>query len=366
MSRTEKPNRLTHLRPVLSQLLLATVFAACGSAVADDHAPARLADTGLFADAATGVIAAAAIPFEPQYPLWTDGAQKRRWIALPAGSAIDASDVDHWQFPIGTRLWKEFTFAGGKETRFMRRCRDGSWLYATYVQRDGESEAALAPEAGVVAFTPTANGKHHDVPSRADCRLCHEGGRTPVLGFSALQLSSHRDPLAPNAMPAPRDGLDLATLVDRDLVRGLPAAFAATPPRIAGRTPNERATLGYLHGNCGNCHNADGPLQRLGLRLDYPLARGGTAPALASTVSVPSAFVRGNAHTRVVPGAPADSVLFLRLAADDAMTQMPPFGRHLVDAAAKTLVERWIRTDLSATDTQYQFPHHLANRREGQ
>jgi len=32
-----------------------------------------------------------------------------------------------------------------------------------------------------------------------DCRACHEGRTTPVLGFSALQLSPDRDPNAPHA-----------------------------------------------------------------------------------------------------------------------------------------------------------------------
>ncbi len=36
-------------------------------------------------------------------------------------------------------------------------------------------------------------------PREADCRACHEGAAVPVLGFSALQLSSDRDPLAPHA-----------------------------------------------------------------------------------------------------------------------------------------------------------------------
>lgn len=50
-----------------------------------------------------------------------------------------------------------------------------------------------------------------------------------------------------------------------------------------------------------------------------------------------------------MPGAPERSVLVRRLAATDAVTQMPPFGRHLADVDARTLVERWIRTGLAAT-----------------
>lgn len=89
---TRRPRRRT-----LGTLLAALGATACGGPATFETAPATLAGTGLFADAAAGVF-----PFEPQYPLWTDGARKRRWIALPPGTAIDASDVDHWQFPVGT------------------------------------------------------------------------------------------------------------------------------------------------------------------------------------------------------------------------------------------------------------------------
>ncbi|MBX3464821.1 MAG: hypothetical protein KF830_16760 [Planctomycetes bacterium] len=342
-------------------LVFALGLAACTADRAPIEAPDRLADTGLYADPARRTLAADVLPFEPQYPLWTDGAAKRRWIALPPGTAIDASDVDHWQFPVGTRLWKEFTFEAGVETRFLQRRADGSWLYATYLRTGDGAEDRLAPQGGVRRFCATADGKHHDVPSLADCRTCHEGGLTPVLGFSALQLSADRDPLAPNAVAPTAAAVDLGALVARGLVRNLPAAHVAVPPRIAARTPAERAALGYLHGNCASCHNADGPLARLGLRLDYPLAVPGPAPALATTVAVASHFRRDGAGQRIAPGAPEASTLFLRLCADDPLAQMPPFGRHLVDRAAAQLVERWIRADLGAADEP--SPNHLLTKK---
>ena len=58
-------------------------------------------------------------------------------------------------------------------------------------------------------------------------------------------------------------------------------------------------------------------------------------------------LLRGVAQTRLVAGDPAHSVLPLRLRATDAMTQMPPFGRHLADTTAIALIEQWIRTDLT-------------------
>jgi len=340
---------LATTRPVVLAL---GILAACHDASLPIEPPRTLAATGLFAGATGSGPAEGVLPFSPQYPLWTDGAAKRRWIALPPGAAIDASDVDDWQFPVGTRLWKEFTFADAREVRFMLRRDDGSWLYASYVQRSGDAEATLAPATGERGFTPTRDGRAHDVPSHADCRLCHENGRTPVLGFSALQLSPDRDPLAPHATPPEPGSVDLTAAVARGLVRSLPERFLATPPRVPARSADERAALGWLHGNCSSCHNARGPLQRLGLRLDVPLAGpSAIAPALATACNVESTFRHPQAPLRLAPGDPDASLLWRRVAAADAVLQMPPFGRHLVDETARDLLARWIAHDLVPVTT---------------
>lgn len=103
--------------------------------------PQRLQDTGLYATGRSGRTAAAVLSFSPRYPLWTDGTDKRRWIQLPPGSHIDASEPDAWQFPAGTRLWKEFCYGGRPvETRLIERPADGQWRFATYVWNDAGTE----------------------------------------------------------------------------------------------------------------------------------------------------------------------------------------------------------------------------------
>jgi hypothetical protein len=80
--------------------------------------PQTLQETGLYSDFETLEVDPDHLAFSPQYPLWTDGAGKRRWISLPPGTTIDGSDPDAWRFPVGTRFWKEFSFNGQRvETR---------------------------------------------------------------------------------------------------------------------------------------------------------------------------------------------------------------------------------------------------------
>src|SRR5262249_5689943 len=82
--------------------------------------PQRLSEWPAYADLRSGRIAADALYFEPGYRLWSDGADKRRWVRLPPDSRIDTSDPDHWSLPVGTELWKEFSLGGVRlETRLV-------------------------------------------------------------------------------------------------------------------------------------------------------------------------------------------------------------------------------------------------------
>ena len=114
-------------------------------------------------------------------------------------------------------------------------------------------------------------------PDESDCRACHEGAAVPVLGFSALQLSSDRDPLAPHADA--RTSIDLAGLVARGLIRNLPPSLLSTPPRIEANSPAERAALGYLHGNCAHCHNDNGAPAPVDLTLAQSVTSGAAGAA---------------------------------------------------------------------------------------
>jgi hypothetical protein len=311
--------------------------------------PPTLRETGLYADWSTRAVHPDNLPFSPQYPLWTDGASKARWLHIPKGKFIDGSNPDVWTFPVGTRLWKEFRFGRRAETRLIARTR-GGWQYATYVWNDDESEAVLAPERGLKYSVPIRDGIRHGIPSRADCRACHEAGPVRVLGVTALQLSPDRDPNAPHAEPPPPNAVDLTTLVARGLLRGLPKRVASTPPRIVAATPTARAALGYLHGNCGGCHTGAGELRSLAFALNYTLNRplGEAAPAVLTSVGQLSRFkVPGSAEMveRVCPGDPERSVIVARMATRNPLVQMPPLGSRIVDEEAVRLIRRWIAED---------------------
>jgi hypothetical protein len=229
----------------------------------------------------------------------------------------------------------------------IRILADGRAAYATYVWNSEGTDAVLAPEHGVARGYEVAPGKWHGIPATSDCRNCHESGPSRILGFSAMQLSNDRDPLAPHAESITPSSLTLATLVAEDRLRPARALMATQPPRIRARDSIERAALGYLSTNCGSCHNARGPLARLGfsLRHDYPGTRGAHEPAVASTIGHAGRFaVHGSVDGAklIEPGAPERSAVVHRMQSRRASTQMPPLGSALVDSVGAALVSRWI------------------------
>jgi len=207
-------------------------------------APATLDLTGLYTspDALPTDTAPYVQQFTPKYTLWSDGANKTRWIYLPPCTQIDTSDMNHWVFPVGTRLWKEFRIGQTLvETRLIHRFGPGEsdWLFAAY-QWD---PAVGSPTAANTIYVPhgvgNANGTQHDIPDQSDCTLCHGHLPEHVLGFSAFELTG-----SPGA-------IDIGVLSQQDLLT-VPAPNGFVPPG----TPEQAAGLGYLHTNCGICHSA--------------------------------------------------------------------------------------------------------------
>lgn len=310
-----------------------------------------LSETGLYTDIAQKLVSSDARSFTPQYVLWTDGALKDRYFQLPAGTQINVEDPDRWVFPNGTKLWKEFRFrvpdgSGEKrvETRLLEKLADGSWEFSAYVWNADDTEATLAPLTGIKNHYPIADGVMHDIPSVVSCRRCHNRGGDAVLGMDVLQLSWDRDPLSPHG--GAESATTLLTLLNENKLLGAAPDLGVHAPRIQASSPEARAALGYLHGNCGGCHNPDGDAKftELFLRHAHAAANQEQEPAFQTTVGIPTTgfVIPGqDVSLRIAPGSAADSALFFRLTGT-GFNRMPPMGTKLIDEKAAGLIKTWI------------------------
>ena len=346
------------LRLAVAGLSLLLGVADAKSQAAGQRPPQRLEGTGLYSDFATLVVDANHITFSPQYPLWTDGAAKRRWISVPASAVIDGSDAEAWVFPVGTRVWKEFSFSGRRvETRFMDRGPDG-WTYAAYAWREDGRDAVLVSERGRRAEAEdlcttslmASLAVVHATPTRS-ARGVRTRSRAP------LQLSPDRDP---GALHADVGLLDIEDLIEKGLLVGVPQERRR--PRIETTSAAERTALGYLHGNCGHCHNDHGSLKNIGLSLRH--VSGAVVPrALENTIDQPVRKLAPgqspDAILRVEPRHPERSGLVERIGSRYPALQMPPLGTELVDEEAVALIRRWVaERDVFWTEAHLEEREH--------
>jgi len=281
--------------------------------------PAKLSRTGLYADFESKTLADTVLEFVPRNVLWSDAADKRRWIQLPAGATIDSSSMDHWTFPVGTKWFKEFSLGGKRlETRVIWRVadtgdREKDTLFGSYVWDDSETEATFE-KAGAVNL----RGTQHDAPSADACWKCHIGEPGRALGFSALQL--------PDLSPLP----------------------LSDPPPAGTTYAAPNAAVGYLHANCGHCHNPSGSAwatSGMVLRLDVGDRDVATSQVFRTTVGVPLENWINHGYTnRIVASDPDNSALLYRMTQRTMTIQMPPIATEYADPTGIDLVRTWIQS----------------------
>lgn len=173
---------------------------------------------------------------------------------------------------------------------------------------------------------------------------CHGSGGP--LGFTALQLSTDRDPHALHGETLEPGMLTLAHLVGERLMAPVRPDFVERPPRITTASPATRAVLGYLAANCGVCHNGRGEIAALGPTIRYrDLLEDGEAVAHRLVGQATRWQLPGRpegSSVLVEPGAPDHSALLARMRSRSPSTQMPPLGTVLRDQQAVDVITRWI------------------------
>lgn len=311
--------------------LCAVFLQSCGfteTAVTQKHAPLLLSQTGLYKNIQTGTLRQQVQEFTPQYPLWTDGATKRRWIYLPPSRSINTSDMNTWIFPIGTKLWKEFTRDGVRvETRLLHKIGNNGiqdWVAVSYIWNRSQTDATRSiPERS------NQLGTQHDVPSAGQCISCHGGRKSVVLGFSAIQLSHTKS------------STTLNTLIQNKLISHPPARRIQLP----GNTVAQSA-LGYLHANCGHCHNKDNKNQWDNPTHDNTFRFFLTVDSLHSvrdTDTFKSIHKARNFWGALLlnPTHPKESYLYKVMNREGEA--MPPLGTEKADPQGLKMIEDWIR-----------------------
>lgn len=278
--------------------------------------------------------AAGVVPYDVNAPLWSDGATKDRFVAIPNGTTITVGTDGDLTLPAGSVAMKTFSLGGQPvETRLFVRHSDGGWAGYTYEWNAAGTDATLLENGK----TKVVNGQTWTFPSRAECMQCHTGAAGFTLGLELGQLNRSFT-YGPS-----RTANQLATWNHIGWFRTALTGPSSSQPRLAsygGSDPLEDQARAYLHANCSGCHrpgsNGGGPAD---LRASRTLAQSALCGASPTAGSV------NGAQVLLSPGDPAGSILLQRMLATGTGTgsaTMPPLGRKVVDSQGVQLVEDWI------------------------
>ena len=359
-------------------LTLAASLAACGSDGADkrvadaavdggltlgdvpEKTPTKLSGWNLFADLPNLVPRDGAVAYDMNNPLFTDYANKQRFIYLPKGKKITYVDRGDWKFPVGTILIKSFGTLLDEakpekgerhlETRLLIHRSEG-WIPEVYVWNDEQTDAVRDVTGATIPVTRhLADGSKesfdYGVPSRAECRKCH--GTTPPIdgaqGTRALGPMTGQLNMEHDYGDGPVNQIDYMASLDMFSKAPPPAKDRMTFPGPDDKSvPVAERARGYLQANCAHCHSKKGEVFDKNLWLDWESTDPSEDPYLWGVCKKPTSA--GNAECDamldIVPGDPDASLMLCRMESK-GKGRMAPLGRNLVHTEGVALIREWI------------------------
>ncbi|GAA4404715.1 hypothetical protein GCM10023187_22400 [Nibrella viscosa] len=313
----------------------------------------KLSEYGFFAGEIAGQQPApGVVPYRLNTPLFSDYAEKLRFVVMPQGETVPYNATEVLAFPVGTTLIKTFYYpndfrdpAKGRrlmETRLLVHEPLG-WKALNYVWNDAQTEAFLevAGDTKTVSYVFEDGKKRshaYTIPNLNQCKGCHNREEKMMpIGPSARQLNGD---MAYAGTPENQ----LLHWQKAGLLTGMPDLSDC--PRAPVWNQPETGSLEarariWLDINCAHCHNPKGPAMTSGLNLSVDE----TNPTALGILKAPVAAGRGSGGRDfdIVPGKPDASILLFRMVSTDPGIMMPELGRKTTYKEGVDLVRAWIK-----------------------
>lgn len=263
------------------------------------------------------------MPYSLQTPLFTDYADKWRYLYVPSGSQIEWAGAGLPDLPVGSVLIKSFGYPAASgirmiETRLLVH-RASGWVALPYVW-DADGKDATLKRAGYrTTVQATIGGKpltiDYAVPNANQCKGCHDvSGQISPIGPKARNLVGSPFGKMPDFARLPR--------------------WDDTTAALDGRA---RA---YLDVNCGHCHQPKGPASNSGLFLTWEEKNVQALGILKRPVAAGRGA--GNFDFDIDPGHADRSILIYRMNSLEPGVAMPELGRSLHHEEGVALIRSWI------------------------
>lgn len=292
------------------------------------------------------------VPYDLNTALFSNYAEKLRFVKLPQGISANYNDSVVFDFPPGTIFIKNFYYPidfrkpekGRRilETRLLVLEETG-WEAYPYIWNSDQTDAVYDPAGETLNISYTdKNGKKvntpYVIPNKNQCKGCHIKDQDMMpIGPAARHLNKdfHYAAGWENQLGYwQRTGI-LTAVPELPAIPKLPVWDDPASGSLDGRA---RA---YLDVNCGHCHSRSGPGSTSGLFLDIHE----TDAAHLGVNKSPVAAGRGSGNLQfdITPGQPQNSILVFRMKTNDPAIAMPEIGREQIHKEGVALIEEWIR-----------------------
>ena len=313
--------------------------------------PARLSDTGIFADLTTLTPNPGIVSYDPIVSFWSDYAIKRRWFCIPdtTNKMTFATDAN-WTFPSGMMWIKHFDLELTRgspatkkriETRVIVKTTNACYG-VSYQWNDAGTEAFLVPDGGTnftinVLVGATNLAQQWEIPSRSSCLACHTAVAGHALSFNARELNQTTNM---NGFV----GNQLALLGQSGYLTANVTAPQTLPSFARANDAAkslEYRVRSYLSENCVQCHQPGGSgAQTWDARPWLTLDQTGLLNGLPNNNG-------GNPLNRLVVSGDTNHSVILQRLLGNGFGRMPPLATHQLDAEAINLLTAWISTELT-------------------
>ena len=318
-----------------------------------DHALPKLSDYGFFKEPISEQSPISdVIPYTIASELFSDYAEKLRFIKVPKNRSISHNEDLSFNYPEGTFLIKTFYYQSDLrdaysdrrliETRLLKKT-GSEWLAIPYVWNNEQTDAvlALAGDRKDVSWIHS-DGKPisilYSVPNLNQCKSCHV--------YNNIQ-----QPIGPKVRNLNLDLIydNISTnQLDKWVSLGILEPFDNDPlPRtvdymdVHDGNLDERARA-WLDINCAHCHRRGGPAETSGLYLELEE----TDPTALGILKPPVAAGRGSGDLKynIVPGHAEQSIMDFRIRSLDPGVMMPELNRKLVHKEGVEIIQAWINS----------------------
>lgn len=297
--------------------------------------PRSLHEYGFFLDGAARVPDERVIRYQLNTALYSDGADKLRYIYLPDGAVMtDTGEGGLLDLPVGSAIIKTFAFGEGEDQRFIETRvllhRADGWLALPYKWNEDQTDATLAlVGARMELMRPDGETISYQIPNKNQCKNCH-------------QLNDIVTPIGPKSRNLSSQWLTAQAQAGR--IEAVPAVHDTVPDweKRAGNGDIQALARGYLDVNCAHCHQPGGSASNSGLDLrweqDDPHAIGIAKPPVAAGRGA------GGHKVSILPGHPDASIMVHRMSSTEPGVAMPELGRSTNDPEGIAIIRQWIES----------------------